>query len=271
MMATRSRLVHDLPDDCLELVFSFLTAPEHVALGATCRKLLLVMKYPGAWPVIALDMRANDALLGLLFNDWKLQPHTLSLAEGDVSDAGLTALLSCRSITSLDLSRTRVTDAGVRHIAHLPLRSLNLLCCYDVTDQALAMLAPLPLEELNLVSCRRVTDAGVAHLCGAAIRSLKLSGCAITDAGVARLQVQSCPPPCSAVRELTVYFLCPRQELRHLSSLSLSRCPISNSALGHLIGLPLRVLELVAVSITSTGLAQLRALPLKKLYLKDCT
>jgi len=245
--SSAASLAH-LPDDCLENVFAFLSPNEHVALGATSRRNYSVFKFPGAWPVLDLTGCATDALLALLFADWQLQPEVLSIAESNISDAGLSALAGLRRLTRLDMSRcTRVTDAGVKFLAHLPLRSLSLFCCYRITDCAIASLSSCPLEELSLVSCKRVTDASIIHLRESPIRSLLLTGCAITDSGVAELQ-----------------------HLKNLSSLSLSRCPISNSALGHLSGLPLVALELVSVSISSSGLLQLRSLPLRKLFLKDC-
>ena len=53
-----------------------------------------------------------------------------------------------------------MTDAGLAHIAHLPLQKLELS---RVTDASLPYLSSMPLCELNL-AFRPITDAGAVHL-----------------------------------------------------------------------------------------------------------
>ena len=67
-------------------------------------------------------------------------------------------------ITGVDLSSTRITDAGLRCLKGLPqLQTLNLEST-EITDAGLAHLGDLiQLRELDL-SSTKVTDAGVAEL-----------------------------------------------------------------------------------------------------------
>ena len=52
--------------------------------------------------------------------------ESLSLVGCDVSDADATALAACRSLRTLDLTNTRIGDAGLAEIADLPLVDLDL-------------------------------------------------------------------------------------------------------------------------------------------------
>ena len=52
--------------------------------------------------------------------------ESLSLIGCDVSDADATALAACRSLRTLDLTNTRIGDAGLAEIADLPLVDLDL-------------------------------------------------------------------------------------------------------------------------------------------------
>jgi Zn-dependent protease len=88
----------------------------------------------------------------------------------------------------LDVSRTRITDAGLHHLSVLTgLRRLSLEDT-RIGDAGLRHLAGLVrLEELSLAGTR-VTDAGLGHLEGMqSLESLSLSRTAVTDAGIASL------------------------------------------------------------------------------------
>jgi hypothetical protein len=94
-----------------------------------------------------------------------------------------------KKLAVLDLAGTRVTDAGLAHLAGLTnLRTLRLEDT-QVTDAGLKYLAPLKkLTELDLRGTR-VTDAGLEVLAGFPnLQKLLLDKSQATDAGVAKLQ-----------------------------------------------------------------------------------
>jgi hypothetical protein len=60
-----------------------------------------------------------------------------------VTDAGLAELSACGSLTWLDLEGTQITDAGLSHLAGLPLEILELENT-SITDQCIASLNSMP-------------------------------------------------------------------------------------------------------------------------------
>ena len=92
------------------------------------------------------------------------------------------------NLTSLDLWNTRVTDAGLQHVAGLNnLTKLNLWGTL-VTDVGLQHVAGLnSLTTLNLGDTR-VTDAGLQHVAGLnSLTLLDLKGTSVTNAGLAHV------------------------------------------------------------------------------------
>ena len=108
----------------------------------------------------------------------------------DFSDAGLAPLAPIADkIASLDLARTKVTDAGLGGVAAMKnLKELHLENT-AIGDAALDHLKGLAeLEYLNLYNTK-VTDAGLRKLAGLAkLKSLYLWQSGVTKAGVAALR-----------------------------------------------------------------------------------
>ena len=103
------------------------------------------------------------------------------------------------AVTSIKATRSRITDADLKHIAqHCPrLSSLNLDVCNQITDASVTELARRcsQLSSLNLKGCWKITDAGVVAVSQGCpqLSSLDLSACdQITDAAVIAL-AQGCP------------------------------------------------------------------------------
>ena len=112
----------------------------------------------------------------------------LNLANTNVTDKGLEALVGMTELQRLSLSGTKVTGAGARHLKGLTrLEQLNLSNT-NVTDLGLEHLKGMTnLERLNL-SRTKVTDAGIGHLKGMAkLQVLRLRGTRVTDAGLKQL------------------------------------------------------------------------------------
>lgn len=110
---------------------------------------------------------------------------------GQITDAALERLARLGHVTSLDLSfAKRLTAAGLRHLAHLPLDDLQLGgwgSCID--DAALEVLEHLPrLQSVSLAWAQRVSDAGVTHLAACdRLRSVNLMGTPTGDAALRAL------------------------------------------------------------------------------------
>jgi F-box/leucine-rich repeat protein 14 len=80
-----------------------------------------------------------------------------------LTDATLAQLWRLRNLESVNLSRTSITDAGLKEVANLEgLQSLDLSDCVSVTDVGVSMLTRLwGLEYLSVDSCPQVTDASM--------------------------------------------------------------------------------------------------------------
>ena len=110
---------------------------------------------------------------------------------GQITDAALERVARLDHVTGLDLSfAKRLTSAGLRHLARLPLDDLQLGgwgSCVD--DAALEVLEHLPrLQTVSLVWAQRVSDAGVAHLAGCErLRSVNLMGTPTGDGALRAL------------------------------------------------------------------------------------
>jgi beta-lactamase regulating signal transducer with metallopeptidase domain/Leucine-rich repeat (LRR) protein len=156
-----------------------------------------------------------------------------------VTDAGLEHLKGLPKLQSLKLYRTKVTDEGLKHLKGLTnLQSLALEET-GVTDEGLEHLQGLPkLQSLKLYRTK-VTDEGLKHLKGLTnLQSLALEESGVTDEGLEHLQ-----------------------GLPKLQSLKLYRTKVTDEGLKHLKGLPrLRSLDLEECGVTDAGLANLTAL-----------
>ncbi|OHB82278.1 MAG: hypothetical protein A2V98_25770 [Planctomycetes bacterium RBG_16_64_12] len=95
-------------------------------------------------------------------------------------------------VVSLDLSKIRVTDAGLVHLKGLKRLQFLFLNGTQVTDAGLAHLEGL--ANLNLIDLTgtQVTDAGLDNLRGLSnLRTLHLAGTKVTREGVKKLQQAS--------------------------------------------------------------------------------
>ena len=80
---------------------------------------------------------------------------------------------------------TRITDAGLLHIAGLTdLQELNLACT-DFTDAGLLFLGRLTRLEYLVLGGTQISDAGLVHIAGLSdLQDLNLTGTDVTDAGL---------------------------------------------------------------------------------------
>ena len=170
-------------------------------------------------------------------------PTRLPQTDKELADYGLLA-----EAEKLDLRGSRVTDAGLAHLAKATkLKQLWLDNCL-VTDAGLVHLKTLKnLESLRL-NGTRVTDKGLANLKGMAkLKSLTLSHTSISDAGMVHLA-----------------------GLTTLIDLGLDSTQISNTGMVHLNKLTnLELLRLGNSLVTDVGLIELKGLTkLERLILR---
>jgi internalin A len=114
---------------------------------------------------------------------------SVDLGSTKVTDAGLKHLAGLKQLQWLNLTNTKVTDVGLKPLARLKhLRELDLRNT-KVTDAGLKPLAGLKhLRELDLRNTK-VTDAGLKHLAGLKqLQLLLLSNTRVTDKGIADLK-----------------------------------------------------------------------------------
>jgi DNA-binding response OmpR family regulator len=159
------------------------------------RRVLELLETILEWPRVQagqkLDLlatRLSDEELGNLVRSLD-DLRFLSLAETRITDAGVAHLARLRGLEELHLDDTEVGDAGLETLAALPgLRVLDLKRT-KITDAGLARLQPLRgLRGLYLTGTA-VTDAGLAHLRGLAeLETLILWDTGISDAGLPHLR-----------------------------------------------------------------------------------
>ena len=129
-------------------------------------------------------------LIALLALQGQQEPDKLKLPSSTTDEQLAEKLKGLENLKPLDLSYTKITDAGLVHLKGLPnLEELDLVGCYKITDAGLVHLKGLTkLEYLNL-SYTNITDAGLEHLKGLTkLERLGLRETNITDAGVKSLK-----------------------------------------------------------------------------------
>lgn len=135
-------------------------------------------------------VRGHGALVLPLAQGINLLDVSFLSSADKVTDAQLADLAPiAQQIYSLNLANTKITDAGLAHVASLPnLRVLHLEKT-GIGDAGLAHLKSLSnLEYLNLYGTQ-VTDAGLANLEGLKnLKNLYLWQSQATDAGAQKLQ-----------------------------------------------------------------------------------
>jgi Leucine-rich repeat (LRR) protein len=116
----------------------------------------------------------------------------IDLSEKKVTDHDLQELVHDKaigSVTTIDLSKTQITGAGVGHLKVLgQLENLDLGNT-KINDPDLESLGNLPNLKVLGLNSTQVTDAGLEHLKGLAkLETLDLSDTAVGDDGLSALE-----------------------------------------------------------------------------------
>jgi hypothetical protein len=155
----------------------------------------LAQAQPAADPALkaAVDqVNASGAMLLPVAADGKAWRFTALNVAKDFTDAGLAPLAPVADkIASLDLARTKVTDAGLKAVAAMKNLTELHLENTGITDAGLDHLTGLAaLEYLNLYNTK-VTDAGLSKLAGLGkLKAVYLWQTGVTKAGVAQLKAK---------------------------------------------------------------------------------
>jgi hypothetical protein len=115
--------------------------------------------------------------------------RSLHLRSAWIADADLDRIAAMKSLESIDLSLTRVTDVGLLRLKDLEnVRELNLFYAELITDEGLACMRNWQkIERINLRGTK-VTDNTLAILAGKkSIRSLDIGFAEVTDSGLQHL------------------------------------------------------------------------------------
>lgn len=187
------------------------------------------------------------------------ETDSLVLENCPVSNQELTHLESLRSLQSLGLGWTQIDDTGMRYLKHLySLKRLNLQHT-TVTDAGLRHLSKLQeLEHLSLNNTS-VSDVGLRHLSDLKrLKELDLGYTEVTGTGLgvlpsslARLRLSYCPVKDSSLQSL--------DGLPNLEWFTLRGTRVTNDICGKLITPTLVFVDLSWTFVTSEGKEELKS------------
>jgi serine/threonine protein kinase len=213
-----------------------------------------------------LEARAADALqklggkIGRLVEAPGKPVVAVNLADTKVTDADLRALTALPHLQNLDLSRTKVTAAGLQHISGLT--GLLVLNLFDtrVADAGMKYVGELKqLQSLDL-HYAPVGDEGLKHLAGLRrLYTLTLYGPRVTDAGMAEIgRMQGLTSLKLYQTEITDEGLKSLAGLTELGTLNVSLAVgVGNEGMKHLAPLGrLRSLDIYGTRVKDAGLRE---------------
>ena len=242
------------------------------ALAALRKKRVFVVKQPGKaapnW-CCGIGSRSDKQPLGDADMEHFLQLPSiedLSLSRYKITDAGVQHLAGMTRLTRLELKDMPITDASAPTFDRLTeIASLDLSNT-KVGDEVLRRIGRMKgLRELNM-SHTRITDAGIEHLTACTkLTGILVSGTQITDESFHTLaQIASIDRIIAGKTAVTVRGIEMLKPLAKLTNLHLENTSLDDEACGILSGYEgLASLSLSGTRITGKGLARL--LTLKKL------
>ncbi len=217
---------------------------------------------------LSVKPHCNDEMLKNEIANKKIEE--LSIAGSRVSDAGIEYICKL-PLTSLNASRTQVSDAGLKSLATIStLEVLDLTGCTNITVKGLAALSNL--HSLNTLSLGGTSLQGIESLQKLPLTNLTISHSPLSDE---TLKSISMLPSLNVLdlngcSNITNSGLASLSNLRSLATLSLKESSINDNNLSSVGKLgSLSVLDLSGCSnLTDKGLEPLKSLKgLKDLYI----
>ena len=194
---------------------------------------------------VTLPVEATNAQLLALDNLSRLE--SLTLADTQVDDRGMSVISQCRALRQLRLNGTPITDAGLAHITDLD-----------------------HLEELN-ISFTRITADGLHHLASLMrLRQLSFNGTSISLSDVSRLFVQRQGRPLTDA--LLAMGLATASDDGNVIAVNVAGSSFGDEQLEQLEpSEKLRELHLAATQVTDAGMESIvRFTQLERLFLARC-
>lgn len=187
--------------------------------------------------------------------------YSINLEGKPVRDNDLRRLKGLHQLRTLNLARTKVTDAGLSHLAGLS----NVLYPWDSLKRLHAVRIMSNLWRLDL-SGTQVTGEGLRHLELLDLSELCLADCPVTDAGLANLKATNLSTLDLSGTKITDHW----QYRGNVSNLDLSNTKLTDAAMAQVSKrVALAELHLEGTGVTDAGLSQLRGLESLKLLTLD--
>lgn len=186
----------------------------------------------------------DETLRTMAIGRWS-ELKTVSVSRSKVTDKGVAALALLKSLVSVDIGGTNVSDAGVEHLKRLPLLKTLSLGLYNqgckITDAGMTHVGEITSLEWLDLSGTAVTDEGLKQIRSLTnLKNLSIDNTKITDAGLAHLVAM--------------------QNLSHLRAYQQSN--IADEGAEHLSKLKSLKQIHAHLSLTEKGLRSLKHLPL---------
>ncbi len=200
--------------------------------------------------------------------------HSLDLSRTPITDYGIKPLSKLKTVTNLTLNNTHLTPNGLAQLAELPwLRELHLDST-EANDETLLALSLLPNLRVLEVRDTAITDKGLENLLAAKhLRTLSISGTAITNRGLASVAKMNLTELNMWDTNVSPGLMEQLKGCKKLNRLCLSRVNLSADDIAKLSELPsLNYLQLYHIKNLKDDDLRTLSKPksLEKLHIEDC-
>ena len=193
------------------------------------------------------------------------QLDQLDLSNTKVTDAGLKRLASLTELTQLELRKTKITDTGLEHLRRLPRLQWLQLQGTRITDVGLEQLTQLSTLLGLYLDGTAITDAGLKHLTKIPeLLILSLENTSVSNTGLRDLACCTKLVELNLARtKITDHGLQHLKALMTLDQLIVANTAISDAGLEHLEGIrQLKYVSLRSTRVSNAGVQKLqRAIP----------